>query len=133
MKIVLCDENIIGKLPNVVNLIYEIFGETDVLLFAIMDENKELGFVARVCEQCVYINYQGNYILFALNQKEELNWFTKEDFTIFCNPLYFIDYEGVQYRLQMRQFNKLDLDGFDGLISFSQYNPQIDTFCKITY
>ena len=82
MKIIKCTDDVIQKLPNVLGLIYEVFGERDVVVFATLDKNKELGFVARVNEQCLYINNRGEYTLFALNNEEELEK-TKEEFIFY--------------------------------------------------
>lgn len=41
MEIVKCTDDIIQKLPNVLGLIYEIFGERDVIVFATLNKQKK--------------------------------------------------------------------------------------------
>lgn len=133
MEIIRCTDDVIQKLPNVLGLIYEIFGENDVVVFATLDKHKNLGFVARVNEQCVYIDNNGEYTLFALNEQEELDRLRKDGYVAYFGELYFTDDKNKEYRLQMLPFNQPDTDGYDGYISFKQYDPEIDTLCEINY
>lgn len=133
MKIIKCTDDVIQKLPNVLGLIYEVFGERDVVVFATLDKNKELGFVARVNEQCLYINNRGEYTLFALNNEEELDRIRIDGYVAFMDNLYFTDSDDKEYVLEMSKLEIPDTDGYDGCIRFKQYDPKIDTFCEINY
>ncbi|MDE5888501.1 MAG: hypothetical protein K2H20_00605, partial [Bacilli bacterium] len=133
MKIIECTDEIVKQLPNVLGLIYSIFGESDVVVFATLNKDKKLGFVARVNEQCVYIDDKGDYTLFALNAEEELERIRIDRYVAFMDDLYFTDEDEKEYRLQMLPLTQPDNDGYDGYISFKQYDPKIDTFCEINY
>lgn len=133
MKIIKCDDNVMSRIPNVLGLIYEIFGEKDVVVFATLDNDKKMGFVARVGGDCVYINDKGEYTLFALDTNEELDRIRIDGYLAFMDDLYFTDENNKEYRLQMMPLQTPDIDGFDGYISFKQYDPKTDTFCEINY
>ncbi len=133
MKIIKCTDDVIQKLPNVLGLIYSIFGDSDVVVFATLDKENNLGFVARVSDQCVFINHKGEYTLFGLNSDEELDRIRINGYVAFMDDLYFTDASDKEYRLQMLPLSSPDTDGYDGYISFKQYDPSIDTFCEINY
>lgn len=133
MEIIRCTEDVLVNLPNVVGLLYEIYGEKEIIVFATLDKEKKLGFVGRANGDCVYINNRGEYTLFALNQDEELDKVRVDGYVAYMDNLYFTDAKDKEYRLQMLPLDPPDLDGYDGYISFKQYNPDTDVLCEINY
>lgn len=47
--------------------------------------------------------------------------------------LYFTDEKDKEYRVQMLPLVQPDTDGYDGCISYKQYDPESDTLCEINY
>ena len=70
VQIVEITEDLLPKVPHVIELLYELYGAKTIGLFAVLVDDK-LGFIGRDGADCVYIHNQG-YNRFTLNEKEEL-------------------------------------------------------------
>ena len=132
VQIVKIDEEIIHNIPNVLELLYEIYGPKTIGLFAVVVDN-ELGFVARSGENCVYIHKNG-YNNFTLNESEELGAVRVDDFEVFFgDELYFVDSNNIEQHLVLSALDEKDVDDYDGCVSYKQYNPNNDTLCEMRF
>ena len=132
MKIIDCDDHVIEQLPNIMNLVYEIFGEKDIAIFAVLDGN-DLGFIARVGEDCLFINNKGDYTLFKLNENEDLLAITTEQFVVYYGDVLCFVVGDKEYSVSINRNDELDEDGYDGLVEFRQYDKSKDIMCIINY
>ena len=81
VKIVEMDEELIKNIPNVIELLYELYGAKSIGLFAVMVD-EQLCFIGRYGADCVYIHKDG-YNRFTLNENEELGALDLDDFEVF--------------------------------------------------
>lgn len=126
------DEETLQKVPHVIELLYEIFGEKTIGLFAVLVDN-ELGFVGRDGGNCVYIHKNG-YNHFTLKENEEIGAIRKGKLEMyFGDDVYFVDENKIEQHLELCSFAEPDPDDYDGCVSYTQYNPKNDTSCEIRY
>ena len=111
----------------------ELYGAKTIGLFAVLVKG-ELGFIGRDGVNCVYIHKDG-YNRFTLNEKEEVGAIGFGDFdAFFGDAVYFVSHDKkVEYYLSLVPLPEPDIDGYDGCVTFKQYNPENDTFCDIRY
>lgn len=133
VQIVNCDEEILKEIPNVIELLYELYGATTIALFAVI-ENDMLAFVGREGNNCVFINKDG-YYRFTLDNEEKLGVLVKDGYEIyFGEDLYFVDEKSkMEYHLDLLRISEVDEQGYDGCVSYKQYNPEIDTLCELRF
>ena len=132
VQIVNLDEETLKKVPNVIELLYEIFGAKTIGLFAVVVDN-ELGFIGRDGGNCVYIHKDG-YNHFTLNQDEELGALRKDGLEIFFGEdIYYVDENKIEQHVDLYSLSEPDQDDYDGCVSYKQYNPQNDTLCEMRY
>ena len=133
MQIVEINEELLNKVPHIIKLLYELFGEKQIGLFAVLVDG-ELGFIGRDGVNCVYIHKKG-YNRFTLNEKEEVGAIGFNDFdAFFGDTVYFVSHDKKdEYYLSLVPLPEPDIDGYDGCVIFNQYNPANDTFCDIRY
>lgn len=132
MKIINCDDAVIEKIPNIMELVYQLFGEKDVTVFATLDE-KDLGFIVRAEERCVFINNKGEYTLFTVDENDDLYAVGKKDYTVvFSDSLCFVS-QDKESSLAIKPLAKPDEDDYDGMVRFLQYDKKNDVMCEIDY
>lgn len=132
VQIVECTEDILKSVPNVIELLYEIYGAKTIGLFAVVVDN-ELGFIGRDGANCVYIHKNG-YNNFTLNENEELAAVKKGEYNIyFGSDVYFEDAKKIEHTVNLYSLDELDQDEYNGCVSYKQYNPESDTLCEIRY
>ncbi len=133
VQIIDFDIEMLQKCPHVIELLYEIFGPKNIGLFAVVDNN-QLCFVGRDGGDCVYIHSNG-YNRFTLNDDEELGALHVGDFDMFFSndDVYFVDGKKMEHYIQLEPNLEPDEDGYDGYVSYKQYNPETDTLCETTY
>lgn len=132
VQIVNLDEETLKKVPNVIELLYEIFGAKTIGLFAVVVDT-ELGFIGRDGGNCVYIHKEG-YNHFTLNQDEELGALRKDGLEIFFGEdIYYVDENKIEQHVDLYSLSEPDQDDYDGCVSYKQYNPENDTLCEMRY
>lgn len=132
VKIVEMDEELIKNIPNVIELLYELYGAKSIGLFAVMVD-EQLCFIGRYGADCVYIHKDG-YNRFTLNENEELGALDLDDFEVFFGEdVYFVSKDKIEYHLDLMPLSVPDQDEYDGCVSYKQYNPENDTLCEIRF
>lgn len=132
IQIVECTEDILKNVPNVIELLYQIYGAKTIALFAVFVDDK-LCFVARDGANCVYIHGEG-YNHFTINENDELGALRKDDIEIFFgDDLYFVDANKIEHHVELIQLPLPDDMDYDGCVAYKQYNPSNDTMCEIRY
>ena len=126
-------EDLLKRVPHIIELLYELYGAKTIGLFAVLVDGK-LGFVGRDGANCVYIHDNG-YNRFTLNEQEEIGAIGFDSFDAFFNDdVYFVSKDNkVENYLRLIPISEPDIDGYDGCVTFKQYNPENDTFCDIRY
>lgn len=133
MEIVHCDEEILSNIPSIMQLLYDIYGDTDIQVFATLDENK-LGFIARVGNYCTFINHRGEYTLFTVTDEDELSTIYKKPYTInFDGGAFLVDDNRVEHILDFNQRPYPDEEGYDGLVTYKQYDIDRDIMCEMNF
>ena len=80
IQIVECSDEVIAKIPNIMGLLFEIYGKSEMKLFAIQNDDK-LGFLAKVDNNCTYLDSNHNPIYFSLGVNEEIECIYYKGFT----------------------------------------------------
>ena len=132
VQIVEITEDILKKSPNVINLLFELYGPSTIGLYAVLVD-KELGFVGQNGAECVYIHKNG-YNKFTLNAEKDLGALEIDGYDVlFGENLYFVNKEGIESFVELEKLDELDPDEYDGSVTYRQYNPETDTLCEIKY
>lgn len=135
IKIIPCDENVIAQLPNIMGFLEDLFGDKEIRLYATLEDN-EYGFVGETDEFSVLIDSEGKHTIFTIGEDGNLNYVYKDNYSIYFNNnelSHIIDIDNIEYSVAYCPLKKLDKDGYDGNVSFSQYNPENDVLCTIYY
>lgn len=126
------DSETLQEIPNVIELLYEIFGPKTIALFAVV-VNNELGFIGRDGGNCVYIHKDG-YNNFTLDQNENLGALRKDGLEIFFgDDIYFVDENKIEQYVDLCSMSEPDQDEYDGYVSYKQYNSANDTLCEMRF
>ena len=132
VQIVEITEELLPKVPHVIELLYELYGAKTIGLFAVLVDDK-LGFIGRDGANCVYIHKDG-YNRFTLNEKEELGAIGIDGFDVFFgDDVYFVSKDNIEQHIHLVRLSEPDQDEYDGCVSYKQYNPENDTLCEIRY
>lgn len=132
VQIVELDEELLQKVPHVIELLYEIYGAKTIGLFAVL-VNGDLGFVGRDGANCVFIHKEG-YNNFTLDMNENLGALRKGEYEIFFgDDLYFVDGKKREHHVDLYALSEPDQDEYDGCVSYKQYNPDNDTLCEMRF
>lgn len=132
-KIIECDDDVVAKIPNVMNILYDVFGKEDIKMFAILSDDK-LCFLARCENGCVYIDKDNNPIYFSVDEEDNLISVYIEPFQVyFSDNFYLIDENNHEHVLNFYSLPVPDDDGYTGCISYKQYDPQNDVLCELRY
>lgn len=133
IQIVECSDEVIAKIPNIMGLLFEIYGKSEMKLFAIQNDDK-LGFLAKVDNNCTYLDSNHNPIYFSLGVNEEIECIYLKPYRVcFGDEVFLIDDNNRQHFLS---FNKLaipDEEGYTGSISYRQYDEDKDVMCELTF
>lgn len=133
MKIVNCDQEIINNIPKIMELLYNIYGEEEINVYATL-EDKKLGFVARVGQNCVFINHMGEYTLFTVDENGELLSVRRDGYNVcFNDKTYFVDSDGKEYLVEIGPYPEPDEEGYDGCVIYKQYDNKTDVMCELRY
>ena len=132
VQIIEITEDLLPKVPHVIELLYELYGAKTIGIFAVLVDGK-LGFVGRDGANCVYIHDEG-YNRFTLNEQEELGALDIDEYDVFFgDEVFFVSKDGNEHYIELVQLSEVDQDDYDGYVSYKQYNPDNDTLCEIRY
>ncbi len=137
-RITRCTDDIIEKIPNIMGHVYEYFGDKEVVVYAVLDNN-EVSFIVRNHNNCLYIKKEiKNYSITPFQLKEDKtigmiklgdNYFYYSD----EGKIYMVDKYKKEFMIGMKKLPHEDIDGYDGMVYYIQYNPENDTLCDIRY
>lgn len=132
VQIVEITEDLLPKVPHVIELLYELYGAKTIGLFAVLVDDK-LGFIGRDGADCVYIHDKG-YNRFTLNEQEELGAIGIDGYDVFFGEdVFFVSKDKIEHHIDLMPLSEPDQDDYDGCVSYKQYNPENDTLCEIRY
>lgn len=132
VQIVEITEDLLPKVPHVIELLYKLYGSKTIGIFAVLVEDK-LGFIGRDGADCVYI-YNDGYNRFTLNEQEELGALNVDGYDVFFGEdIYFVSKDKIEHHIDLIPLSEPDQDDYDGYVSYKQYNPDKDTLCEIRY
>lgn len=133
IKIIECSDEIINKIPSIMGLLYNIFGDKDINLYAVLDDDV-LSFLARVEQNCVYIAGNKSPLYFNIDELGNIVSTYLEPYTVcFGDELFLIDSKKNQHFLNIHQLGEPDDEGYTGLISYKQYDEENDVMCEINF
>lgn len=135
--IVKCSEDVIDKIPSVMEHIYKVFGTKTIIVYAVLSDNN-IGFIARDIYNFLYIkNEQNGYSVTPFQIKEDgtVGMIKLDDNHFFFGngDTYMVDKDKIEHGLGIRALKETDEDEYDGFVYYTQYNPANDTLCDINY
>lgn len=137
-KIIRCTDEVVELIPNIMNHVYEYFGEKELIIYAVLDDN-EISFI--VCDNynCIYIKKEYNtYSItpFKLKEDKSIGMIKLGDNSFFYSDegiIYMVDKTKREHMVGTKALSHEDIDGYDGFVYYVQYNPENDTMCDIRY
>ncbi len=137
-KIIRCSDEVVELIPNIMNHVYEYFGDKELIVYAVLDD-KDIGFI--VCDNynCIYIKKEySNYSItpFQLKEDKSIGMIRIGDDSFFHSDeglIYMVDKDKKEHMIGAKKLTCEDTDGYDGFVYYVQYNPENDTLCDIRY
>ena len=130
-KFIKCDDRVLSKLPSILELLYSVYGEEVVSVYAVCDK-EDISFLVIGKLINLYIDKDG-YRGFSADSNNNLLYYKGNEYDVyFDDAVSFKDSKGFIYSLL---FDKLESeeDGYTGEIIFNQYDVYNDCFCQTTY
>ncbi len=132
LKVIRCNQGVLEHLPSIYELIHEIYGEKNILLYAVVDDKDYLSFLVVDGITCLYINNNG-YKVFQIDKDCNLLRYSTKDYDVYLNgDMCFVGKDKKEYRLSFLPLDEPD-EEYTGEVLFNQYNPENDTFCQLAY
>lgn len=125
-------EEVLSELGNIVNYAYERLGTTDITAYAALNDEKNLNLILRANNQCIYLVNDGEKLIsyyFTMNDENELDCYLTNDYEVYVreDSLVFVDRENAnQLSVNLIKRETSDPEGFDGFVSYVQYNTDSD-------
>ncbi len=135
MKIVHVDDEILSNVPKIMGILESVYGNEaiEMELFATLDDEKKLGFIAKVNELCTFINYEGKCTFFRVDENDKVTTIRKDNYTInFDERPFLVDDNGIEYNVDLVE-DEEDEDKYNGYVIYRQYNRNSDVFCDIRF
>lgn len=133
------NENVINKLQEVMDIVYQVYGVELVNAYAVMDDG-ELGFVFYGNEINMYVNRRQSglaFFAFQLDDEGKMKYYGVDDYRIFFNGniMDVLDKENKQMSLYVTGLSEGlgERVAFNSYLNFWQYNPKNDVACDIQY
>lgn len=138
-KIIMCDNiNVLTELPHILKYASEQFQDMDIVSYAVLDDEKRINFILRHNSECIYLKNEDKCIKFyhfSINENYLLDGFVAGKYDIYNrNPVLMINRENLsQLVLDVVKREEPSDEGYDGIISFRQYNPENDISLEMQY
>lgn len=137
-QIIRCTDEVIEKIPTIMQHVYEYFGCAELVIYAVLD-NKNLNFIVCNHQNCLYIKNSFNkyeIIPFSLKEDKSLAMIKIDSNYFFYNDdgtIYMVDEQKKEHMIGIKELTCEDEDGYNGFVYYIQYNPSNDTLCDIRY
>lgn len=137
-KIIRCTDDVIEQIPNIMGHVYEYFGEKEVIIYAVLDEDN-INFIVCDGPNCLYIkNYYKHYeiIPFQLKEDKSIGMIKLGSNFFYYNndgTTYMVDESKKEHLIGTKKLSHKDPDGYDGFVYYVQYNPENDALCDMRY
>lgn len=139
ISVVKPNQEIVDKLSDVMDIVYDVYGVQLLNSYAVMDDG-ELGFVFLGEEMNIYVNRRKEglaFFAFLLDEEGKITYYGVDDYRIMFsqNSMDVVDKNNKQYSLYMTGLSEgLESETtFSSYLNFWQYNPDNDTACDIQY
>lgn len=135
-KIIKCDQEEIAKVPNLMRYLYNYYGSNPLILYAVMDDDKKLNFIARYLESCVYIDMTtGNVKLipFSLDENEQLSYVVLGDSKVYYGDGLAVVEDDDKYEALSFYENGYKDDANNGYVSYLQYDKKRNKRCELLF
>ena len=139
LKVIPCNNDVLMKVPNVLNYFYEVYKTNEFDVYSIADNTKLIGFIGIENELGVYLKVDDKIDMtaFMLDENKELLSIHREGYTIRFEEAdvmaYINDKTGIEEYLSLNKQDEPDVDGYTGFISYMQYDPKRDINCELQY
>lgn len=137
VEIVKIDMDVLSKVPNILKCIEKICGyDVPLVVYGILNEGK-FGFVVKNGSNCIYfVDNDLKLINFEVNEDNDLLSITKDGYKKeYCDDddIYINLDTGIECFLNIEKNEKKDIEGYDGLVNFVQYDIKRDLRCEMQY
>ena len=132
MEIVEIDEKTMEKLPGIFQLIYNVYGLKDVLIYVAKDNNNT-SFICNDGEVGLFINNNG-YRLFRVDSDYNVISFQGKKYQAFYgSDVTFVDNDNNEYLLELKKVNKEDNNGYQGMVVYTKLDKTNDVYSQLYY
>ena len=132
-------ENIINKLQDVMDIVYQVYGVELINAYAVKDDG-EFGFVFYGEQMNMYVNKRKEglvFFAFQLDEQGKLKYYGVDNYRIYFNngTMDVLDINNRQISLYVSKLAEgLETESsYNSFLNFWQYNPENDTSCDIQY
>lgn len=137
VKLVKIDGEVLKKVPNILGFIEKYYGyDIPLIVYGVLIDEK-FGFVVRNGNDCIYIvDNNLEMVSFEVDEDDTLLSVVKDGY----KKYYHVNSEsycelntGVESYLDFEKNESPDLEGYNGLVVYTQYDPSRDLRCEIQY
>ena len=130
-------ELISSEIPNIMRYIHIAFGTDEVELYFVLD-NQQNGVLVKKDHRILFLNDKSRKIesfLFDIDDNYELDGYSIADYDVILvkDSVIFSNPNGDEARLSLVKKNKVDFEGYDGVISYQYYREKDDTLLELQY
>ena len=130
-------ELISSEIPNIMRYIHTAFGTDEVELYFVLD-NQQNGVLVKKDYRILFLNDKNGKIesfLFDIDDNYELDGYSIADYDVILvkDSVIFSYPNGDEARLSLVKKNKVDFEGYDGVISYQYYREKDDTLLELQY
>lgn len=130
-------ELISSEIPNIMRYIHTAFGTDEVELYFVLD-NQQNGVLVKKDHRILFLNDKNGKIesfLFDIDDNYELDGYSIADYDVILvkDSVIFSYPNGDEARLSLVKKNKVDFEGYDGVISYQYYREKDDTLLELQY
>ena len=132
MEIVSIDENIMKELPNIYQLIYDVYKYNTISMYSFYGDGVS-GFICTDGHTGLYVDKKIHRLFETDDNFNFLSYKNRNYRVVFGNPLCFIDEQGVEYKIDYIKVDKKENLGYDANICYTIYYPEKDLFVQFSY
>ena len=126
-----------SEIPNIMRYIHTAFGTDEVELYFVLD-NQQNGVLVKKDHRILFLNDKNGKIesfLFDIDDNYELDGYSIADYDVILvkDSVIFSYPNGDEARLSLVKKNKVDFEGYDGVISYQYYSEKDDTLLELQY
>ena len=132
MQIIECNNEVLSKYPNIYQLINDLYGLDDVIVYALLND-KSINFICFSGEHGLYIDKRG-YRSFNIDKDYNVSAFQGDKYLVYYGDnTTFRDFNNNEYKLELIRRKKELNEGYEGVVVLTEYMPDKDLMVQLSY